>query len=89
MLNYFFCPLVNAVHPARPLLLVGNFQDFRDTLLLHHGFFNDFQPLPAGIVAPRLGKQGGQLVRLQIVVVSGLSHLRRWCYSLVLPYWGP
>ncbi len=24
--------------------LVGSFQGFSDALLLHHGFFNDFQP---------------------------------------------
>ena len=54
----FLGPIVDGVHGAHPLHLVGSFQGFSDALLLHHGFFNDFQPLPAGGVDfLQVGKQ--------------------------------
>lgn len=46
----FLGPVVDGVHGARPCHLVGSFQGFCDALLLHHGFFDNFQPLPAGDV---------------------------------------
>lgn len=33
-----FCPVVDAVHPSHALHLIGRFQGFRDTFLLHHAF---------------------------------------------------
>ena len=58
MQNDFFCPAVDAISPAHPLHLIDSFQGFCDALLLHHGFFNDFQPLPAGGVDfLQVGKQ--------------------------------
>ena len=54
----FLGPVVDGVHGAHLCYLVGSFQGFRDTLLLHHGFFNDFQSLPTGDVDfLQVGKQ--------------------------------